>query len=521
MQILKIIFIILEVLVLFNLLILVHELGHFLAARWRGLKVERFGIWFGKPIWQKEINGVVYCLGSIPAGGYVALPQMAPMEAIEGKSEANEGPPLPPISPMDKIIVAFAGPLFSFGLAFLFAVAVWGIGRPVSERETTTVVGYVPTNAPAYTAGLRPGDRILSVDGHPVTRFAGIGDSIMWRIWSSEGQTIELDVQRNGQVVNIETGYIRSESGRLQRRSLRQIGVAPQLTALVARVEPDSPAARAGIQRNDIVVEVDGEKLWAPQELRDRVAAKGLGAEVRLTLLRGEERREVTVRPEMPIYDDTVAADERQPLIGLAWELNGLWTVDRPGPWRQIEMSVGAMVSTFRALFSSKSDIGAQHLSGPVGIMRIYYMLFESEQGWRQAIWFSVILNVNLALLNLLPIPVLDGGHILLAVLEWIRRRPVGLRTLVIVQNACALLIIGYMLYVTFFDVQDLPWKRTKPPEIRFAPRDPPPNPVPETGALRPRTDGNMINARSAVVVSGWTCGIRVAPGSWLARQPG
>src|SRR5262245_8217502 len=136
MQVLKFIFILLEVLLLFNLLIFVHELGHFLAARWRGLKIDRFAVWFGKPIWQKEVNGVVYCLGSIPAGGYVALPQMATMETIEGKSSSTEQ--LPPISALDKIIVAFAGPLFSLGLAMVFALLVWGIGRPVGETETTT-----------------------------------------------------------------------------------------------------------------------------------------------------------------------------------------------------------------------------------------------------------------------------------------------------------------------------------------------------------------------------------------------
>src|SRR5213083_3392665 len=105
MHVLKIIFIIFEVLVLFNLLIFVHELGHFLAARWRGLKIERFAIWFGKPIWKAKINGVEYALGWIPAGGYVSLPQMATMEAIEGKGE-NADQPLPPISALDKIIVA-------------------------------------------------------------------------------------------------------------------------------------------------------------------------------------------------------------------------------------------------------------------------------------------------------------------------------------------------------------------------------------------------------------------------------
>ena len=134
MTILRYIFIGLEVVLLFNLLIAVHELGHFLAAKWRGLKIERFAIWFGKPIWKKKINGVEYALGCIPFGGYVALPQMATMEAIEGKSE-TPAEELPNVSPLDKIIVAFAGPLFSFLLAIVFAVVVWGVGKPSNEAD--------------------------------------------------------------------------------------------------------------------------------------------------------------------------------------------------------------------------------------------------------------------------------------------------------------------------------------------------------------------------------------------------
>src|SRR4249920_2244154 len=170
MSTLKYIFIIFEVLLLFNLLIFVHELGHFLAARWRGLKVDRFAIWFGKPIWKKRINGVEYALGTIPAGGYVSLPQMATMEAIEGKSESSEQP-LPPISALDKIIVAFAGPLFSFLLALAFAVIVWIVGRPVTEAENSTTIGWVDPNGPAWKAGLRPGDQITEIAGHRVTQF--------------------------------------------------------------------------------------------------------------------------------------------------------------------------------------------------------------------------------------------------------------------------------------------------------------------------------------------------------------
>src|SRR5512144_1948095 len=135
---------VLEALLALNLLIFVHELGHFLAARWRGMKVERFAIWFGKPIWSARINGVEYALGWIPAGGYVSLPQMATMEMIEGKADQTES--LPAASPLDKIIVAFAGPLFSFLLAVAFAVVVWKVGKPVSVGDDTPTLGWVVPN---------------------------------------------------------------------------------------------------------------------------------------------------------------------------------------------------------------------------------------------------------------------------------------------------------------------------------------------------------------------------------------
>ena len=119
-------------------------------------------------------------------------------------------------------------------------------------------------------------------------------------------------------------------------------------------------------------------------------------------------------------------------------------------------------MNTIGAVASPKSDVKLQHLSGPVGIMRIYYLLFESDRGWQLALWFSVILNVNLAILNMLPIPVLDGGHIVLALVEAVRRKPVNIRVLEVVQTGCAVLIIGFIAYVSFFDVGDwLGEKRT------------------------------------------------------------
>lgn len=468
-DILKFLFICLEVVLLFNLLIIVHELGHFMAARWRGLVVEKFAIWFGKPLWSKTIGGVEYRLGSIPAGGYVAIPQLAPMEMLEGPVESDRSQ-LPPIKPLDKIIVAAAGPLFSLGLAVAFSLVVWVVGKPVSQGDASTLVGYVLPDGPAGKAGMEAGDRILTVDGHTVTRFSPMGkarESIIWNIARSETPVIPITVERGGKTLSFEVTPVAPEREGMGRRNLKQILIAPAQTSRIARVVKDSPAAEAGLKSQDIVLEADGVELLSMAALAQRLKESGTNPVV-LTVQRGEETFPVTVTPRIP------ENGEKVPRIGIQWDLQGVTTIAHPSPWEQVSGSVDTIVETIAAVTSPGSGISLQHLSGPVGIMNLYYRLFESPDGWRLALWFSVVLNVNLALLNLLPIPVLDGGHITLAIVEGIRRRPVNIRVLEFIQSACAIAIIGFMLYVTFYDVLDLPWKRAAPEaapeEMTFAP---------------------------------------------------
>lgn len=467
---LKFLFICVEVILIFNLMILVHELGHFLAARWRGLVVEKFAIWFGKPIWKKTIGGVEYRLGCIPAGGFVAIPQLAPMEVMEGSVETDRAK-LPPVKPLDKIIVAFAGPLFSFLLAFVFAVMVWVLGRPVSEAELSTTVGMVIPDGPAAKAGLKAGDKILSIDGVPVTQFSPAGNargSIIWNIASSEEPQITIEVERDGATKTVQVDPIVPDRAGWGRKNLRQIGMIPAMTPRIASVIPDSPAAVAGLQSGDAVVSANGEPLRSMPRLSEILKETG-GAPVTLAILRGDQTLDFTIKPEVPAQGETA------PMLGVRWDLEGTITRAHPTPFQQISSGMTMIVDTIAAVASPKSEIGLQHLSGPVGIMNAYYRLFEREDGWLLALWFSVILNVNLALLNLLPIPVLDGGHIVLAIIESLLGKPVNVRILEFVQTGFALLLIGFLLYVTFFDILDVPGQAEPkvPPEdeVRFTPK--------------------------------------------------
>ena len=390
------------------------------------------------------------------------------MESVEGESKHDRAA-LPPVSALDKIIVAISGPVASMLLALLCAVIVWFVGRPVSQAESSTVIGYVVPEGPAARAGLQPGDKILEVNRHPVSKFAGMGNmrqSVMWNVVRSEEPLIPVEIERDGAVQTVEVEPTVPERQGWGRRPLRQIGILPAMTPMVAKVFKDSPAAVAGIRPRDLITAVDGQPLLSLPSLSEYLDKHPAGVPVDLTVQRGEETLQLAVTPLLP-------EGEKKPRIGIQWDDRGPTVLEHPNPLQLVVGSVRTMVDTLSAVFSPRSDIKAEHLSGPVGIMRIYYLLFESPDGWRLALWFSVVLNVNLALLNLLPIPVLDGGHIMLAIIESIRRKPINVRVLEIVQSGFAFLIIGYMLYVTFFDVQDLPWrgKAEEPPaELKFTP---------------------------------------------------
>lgn len=455
------------VIMVFNLMIVVHEWGHFLAGRWRKLKIDRFQIWFGKPIWSKTYNGVQYGLGWIPFGGFVSLPQMAPMEAIEGRTvdpsaeggEPEPQEPLPPIKPLDKIIVAFAGPLFSFLLAVFFAVIVWFVGYPDRATKDTTI-GFIAPDAPAYEAGVRAGDRIVAIDGVAVRSWDGNLDSVIERLAFSEGDTINITVERPGEPGPLEfaSSFERDTGSAFRRSGLRTVGrMDTSGRVFIGALIEHSPAQRAGLQPGDEIVELDGEPVRSALAVIHRVQSE---PDVALSLVVKRDGNRITkeVRPEQPL-----TPADANPSLGIQFGTEpdlAEQELSHPTPFAQVHDGMTMILRTLGSLVSPSSDIGLQNLSGPVRIANLYYRLFEMPDGWRLVLWFSVILNVNLAILNLLPLPVLDGGHITLATIEAIRRGPVNFRVLELIQTVCALALLFFMVYVTWFDgLELLPWR--------------------------------------------------------------
>jgi regulator of sigma E protease len=344
--------------------------------------------------------------------------------------------------------VAFAGPFFSFLLAFLMATVVWAAGKPETKDFDAPIIGALSPGSPAEQAGLKPGDEILSVDGKEVKNFFTGTESVKWAIIRSEGEKIPFIVKRDGKVLpEIDCGWTKEKTGGLHRPALRQIGVLPRFAPGVKLVVRKSPADIAGIKADDEIVEVNGKPILNLDDL-DPFVRDNRGGTLDIVVLRDGAR----VPLKLPIPAAEPGKENAPAKLGIDW---GREKLVHPGPWSQVKDSAMTIFRMVGALASSGSDLKVAHFSGPVGILRLYYTVFEAPNGWRYAIALSVLINVNLGLLNLLPFPVLDGGHITLALLEAVRRKPVNHRLLEIIQTACAVILIGFMLYVTVFDVSD------------------------------------------------------------------
>jgi regulator of sigma E protease len=430
--------------------IFVHELGHFLAARARGVHVEVFSIGFGPSIvsWKSQ-TGTRYQVAWIPLGGYVLLPQIADLGPLEGESEVVAAD-LPSVSYMTKMIVFVAGATFNVLFAFLLACIVWRVGVPEGNDANSTQIGYVARTidladgtkapGPALEAGLRVGDVVKAIDGRPIADWAELNDTlVMGSGHDSEGNRSTLfSVERDGKRIDVTLHPLLSGDDKIRR-----VGIRQGYEMNVHSVEANSAAAKAGLVAGDRILALNGAPILNGSGLEDELALDP-SQPARLDVQRADRTIELVVPPRSAAL----------PLGEI--EYQGGYHMIYPTPFEQIAQPFVLVLRTVWALVNPRSDIGLSKVSGPVGIVHIFHA--AAEAGILSLLRFTIFINVNLAILNLLPIPVLDGGQRVFATIGRLRGRALPAKFVVTAQSVFTILIVSMVLYVSIFDVKR--WKR-------------------------------------------------------------
>ena len=436
MTILNIIYVIAAVLVLFGAAIFIHEFGHFWVARKLGMKVEEFAVGFGPKIHSRKRAGIEYSIRWIPAGGFVKLPQMITSEALEGQSVEN----VPPAPPWHKILVAFAGPFMNVVFAFAIATVIYFVGLPIPVNPA--VIGYVEPGSAEAKLGIQEGDRIVSVNGEKVKSWQDVMlDTVVART-----SVLPVVIEHEGR----ESTY-QLQATADNAIGLKLLNLDPRDHPEVLEVISGSAAEKAGLQHGDRIVSFAGVPIASHDQLIDLIRKRG-GQTTEIRVDRGTQKVVLNITP-------TVDPTTKNGRIGIAFDVSSTqYIVQKPGPTplEQVRDVLDKTFATIGALIHSReTGVGAKDLSGPVGILAVLASAVNSD--YRLALSFLVLLNINLAIINLLPIPVLDGGHILMAIIEKIRRRPLNIKFVEYTTTGFAVLLISFMLYLTFFDIKRFP----------------------------------------------------------------
>jgi regulator of sigma E protease len=437
MTILNIVYVVVAVMAAFGASIFLHELGHFWVARRLGMKVEEFAVGFGPKIHSWKRDGIEYSIRWIPAGGFVKLPQMITSEALEG--HADEQIPVAP--PSHKILVAVAGPFMNVVFAFAIATVIYFVGLPVAVNPA--IIGYVEPNSAEARLGIQEGDRIVSVNGEKVKSWQDVTlNTIVART-----ATVPVAIEHAG---TEQTFQLKTTTD--NAIGLKLLNLDPRDHPEVMEVVSGSAAENAGLKPNDHVVSFAGVPIASRDQFIDLVRNRG-GKASEIQVERAGTKMALTVTPTI---DPATKIGHIGVMLGT--DSTQVYIVQKPGPspLEQISDVFNKTFATIGALIHTReTGVGAKDLSGPVGILSV--LAAQVNTDYRLALNFLVLLNINLAVINLLPIPVLDGGHILMALIEKIRRRPLSLRFIEYTTNGFALLLISFMIYVTFFDIKRIP----------------------------------------------------------------
>jgi len=429
-----------------GVLVFVHELGHFLAAKRVGIKVLKFQLGFNPTIVSFKYGDTEYGIGALPLGGYVKM-------AGEASEDGPTGDPSEFLSKSrwQRFQVLVMGPVMNLLLAFFLAAVVLYQGAEVeSYNDQPVVVGVVKPDSPAARADIRTGDRIVTVAGHNVDTW----EEFFVTIGTRANRAVDVGLLRQGLDVTKSVTPVADDKGRFE---IGDIGVLPNVHPHLVAISDGEPGAKAGLKPGDVILAANGQPITFDAEFRQEIR-KNANSPLTLTVLRGGEKTDIVVTPRLNGkvgYLGVTPQDDFKvikPSILGAFKLSAQKNVAMAG---MIGQTVWGLITR---------QLSPKQLMGPIAIAQVSG---ESAQlGWLALASLMVSLSLNLGLLNLMPIPMLDGGHIFIMALEGIARRDFSVRVKEKMLLAGFVVLMMLMVTVIYNDLARLsiferlnPWK--------------------------------------------------------------
>ncbi|MDM1719249.1 RIP metalloprotease RseP [Acinetobacter towneri] len=442
-------FIVVAAILLLGPLIAIHEFGHYFVARKLGVKVLVYSIGFGPTIlkWTSKKSGIQYQLSALPLGGYVKMLD----EREENVAEADLPYAFNRQHPWKRIAIVAAGPLINLIFAILL---FWVLFLPAQEQLNTRV-GKVLADTPAATAQMQAGDKITAIDGTPVTTWEKLNFALVDRV--GETGKIQVQAERAGEIKTFSLpiqNFLNDQS----QSPLDVLGFTPyrpQIPAIVSKLSEDGAAIRQGMQEGDQIVAIDGVKM---NDWYDVVQVVQASPEklLKVDVLRNNQVQQLEVMPQgkrdnmgnvsgvLGVQSDPgkiVIPEDYKQTIQYSPSEALFMAVDKTG--QLSSMILNSIVKMVRGL------IGLDNLSGPITIAKVAGQ--SAEMGWQTFISFMALMSVSLGILNLLPIPMLDGGHLVYYFIELIRGKPVS-EQIQLVGLKIGMVLLGSMMLLALFN---------------------------------------------------------------------
>ncbi len=426
-----------------GVLVFFHELGHFLTAKWVGVRVKTFSLGFPPKLVGRKWGETEYVIGLLPIGGYVKMAGDNPVESSGDPAEFLSR------SKWERLAILFAGPFGNLllAVAILTLLFMVGLERPAG-LEDPPVIRHVAQDSPAGRAGLFPGDLILEIGETKTETWSEVLDHVI----ISANRKLSIAVLRNGERLETELEVAAREDG------AGVAGFFPALQPEVSRLTPGFPAEGAGIRVGDLITRVGGKPIFHFTELIEEIEARA-GSEVTIEVLRGQESR---------VFELTPRQEKERWLIGIEFNPSPTVLEQYGSPVQALGAATKEIVRFTRMTFvvlgrMVSGQASVKQMSGPIGIAQASGE--TARQGPKVLFWFMAVLSVNLAILNLLPIPLLDGGHMAIIALEGLSGRDFSLQMKERILQVGFLMLLLLMVTAIYVDLSKieaigkyLPW---------------------------------------------------------------